>query len=162
MESLNALGESIERFFYCLPLRKGEKMFKPLFTKEFREKIFNKYNGFCFYCGVELQIENLEKRTYLTIDHLLPQSKDGGHDENNLVPCCKTCNSSKRNKTLDEYRQYYVNKTDYGKAIKHLQQALLYDNIPSREIIENIIKAIKDSHPEFMFFGEYYEEETEL
>lgn len=49
----------------------------------------------CFYCG----------NTGGAIDHLVPRSKGGSDDISNLVPCCKSCNSSKSNKSLDVWYQ---------------------------------------------------------
>jgi 5-methylcytosine-specific restriction endonuclease McrA len=40
----------------------------------------------CTYCG---------EITKLTLDHFVPVSKGGNNDINNLIPCCKHCNSSK-------------------------------------------------------------------
>ena len=44
----------------------------------------------CVYCG-----KNAD-----TIDHIIPRSKNGPDDEWNIVPCCKSCNSSKKDKDL--------------------------------------------------------------
>lgn len=44
------------------------------------------YNNCCFYCG--------EKRK-LTIDHVVPITKNGYHSISNIVPACQPCNSSK-------------------------------------------------------------------
>lgn len=43
-----------------------------------------------------------------TIDHLKPVSKGGHSSPENIVICCKTCNSSKRDKTLEEFRLRYA------------------------------------------------------
>ena len=55
----------------------------------------------CFYCGSSNQI---------TIDHILPVSKGGEHRIGNLVPACKSCNSSKGNKFLVEWKVFQSNK----------------------------------------------------
>lgn len=65
--------------------------------------IFRKSNGICWYCGKDIH-------TDLTIDHIVPISDGGSDDLSNLVPCCKSCNSAKRNKTLEEYRRYQQKK----------------------------------------------------
>ena len=49
-------------------------------------KVFEKYGEFCQICGSE---DNL------TIDHIVPISKGGTSDLDNLQPLCKSCNSSK-------------------------------------------------------------------
>lgn len=38
-----------------------------------------------------------------TVDHLVPLSRGGQHAEGNLVPACRSCNSSKRDKLLIEW-----------------------------------------------------------
>ena len=56
--------------------------------------IYQEYGYCCFYCG------SLDK---LTIDHKLPISRGGDNDFNNLVPACRSCNSRKHNKTIEEW-----------------------------------------------------------
>lgn len=46
------------------------------------------------------------KKDDITIDHILPQSYGGGHGVDNLQCMCRSCNSSKKNKTdrtVDDY-----------------------------------------------------------
>ena len=47
----------------------------------------------CFYCS----------GPYHALDHLWPISKEGPHDPANLVPACKSCNSSKGRKHLLDF-----------------------------------------------------------
>ena len=64
----------------------------------------------CWYCG---------SAHPSTIDHVIPSSEGGTDDVSNLVMACKTCNSSKRALSLDEFRfQCSWNKTKYSKVIK--------------------------------------------
>jgi 5-methylcytosine-specific restriction endonuclease McrA len=54
------------------------------------EKVF--YHGWrCFYCNCRLTNETL------TCDHRIPLSRKGTNWLSNLVPACKSCNSSKGN-----------------------------------------------------------------
>lgn len=50
------------------------------------------YLGACVYCGVQPE--------KLTADHIVPLSKGGSNFIENIVPACKSCNSSKHNKSL--------------------------------------------------------------
>ena len=49
----------------------------------------------CFACGAAERIE---------IDHIIPLSKGGRHSIGNLMPLCRSCNSSKSNKLLIEWK----------------------------------------------------------
>lgn len=53
------------------------------------------FNGRCAYC--------LKPMDVVTIDHMTPLCKGGNHTLSNVVPCCKSCNSKKRDKTLLEF-----------------------------------------------------------
>jgi len=50
----------------------------------------------CFFCECDLT-------KYKAIEHLTPLSRGGDNQKYNLVYSCKSCNSKKRNKTLEEY-----------------------------------------------------------
>ena len=47
----------------------------------------------CSYCGKEAT----------GFDHIVPRSKGGGDEDENLTPCCKRCNSSKGSKDLADF-----------------------------------------------------------
>ncbi|MBT8361219.1 MAG: HNH endonuclease [Desulfobacterales bacterium] len=46
--------------------------------------------GKCHYC------HHIFKHQELTMDHLVPLSRGGRSTKDNLVPCCKTCNTKKQ------------------------------------------------------------------
>lgn len=48
----------------------------------------------CLYCGATERIE---------IDHVVPLSRGGKHEDANLAPACRRCNASKGNKLLSEW-----------------------------------------------------------
>lgn len=58
-------------------------------------KIFQRDGFRCVYCGAT---ENL------SLDHVIPQSRGGSHEPDNLACCCLTCNSSKGDRTPQEWR----------------------------------------------------------
>ncbi|HKZ41096.1 MAG TPA: HNH endonuclease [Candidatus Hodarchaeales archaeon] len=49
---------------------------------------------FCVFCFEE---------NNLSVEHLIPISRGGWHIIENLTTACKSCNSSKNNKTVDEW-----------------------------------------------------------
>lgn len=65
--------------------------------KEIRQKVYEKYNGRCAYCGTELG-------KHWDIDHINPKAIRGTDDEENLNPSCKSCNNYKGAWGLEEFR----------------------------------------------------------
>ena len=60
-----------------------------------KKELSKLYSSPCFYCG------STEK---ITMDHVVPIDRGGTHSIGNLVPACSRCNSSKRVKTIMEWR----------------------------------------------------------
>lgn len=58
-----------------------------------RNNIFKRDNFMCVYCGMKKD---------LTIDHIIPKSRGGENNWENLVTCCSKCNKKKGQKTLEE------------------------------------------------------------
>lgn len=54
------------------------------------------YAAPCVYCG------SLQR---ITVDHVIPISRGGVHSIGNLVSACLSCNSSKRDKTIMEWKK---------------------------------------------------------
>jgi 5-methylcytosine-specific restriction endonuclease McrA len=58
-----------------------------------KNNVFRRDGYQCGYCGVEKD---------LTIDHILPRSRGGNNDWENLVTCCTRCNGKKDDRTPEE------------------------------------------------------------
>jgi 5-methylcytosine-specific restriction endonuclease McrA len=53
----------------------------------------------CSYCGCDISVDlPMGHPQRATIDHRVPISRGGTHDEHNLVPCCARDNSRKKNR----------------------------------------------------------------
>lgn len=65
-------------------------------TRFSRKNIMLRDSYKCQYCGSALS------RSAGTIDHIIPKSMGGITDYTNCVACCKRCNGTKGNKTLEE------------------------------------------------------------
>lgn len=79
-------------------------------TKTKRE-LFRSSENNCWYCGDE---------DPTTIDHITALYNGGNDDIENLVLCCKRCNSRKKALTTEEFR--YKNsweETKYSEVISH-------------------------------------------
>jgi len=69
-------------------------------TKIDRKKVFEKYNGHCAYCGIELDLCNMQ------VDHIKSQRGYGEFDEfENLNPSCPICNGWKHSDNLESFRR---------------------------------------------------------
>lgn len=53
------------------------------------------YGGCCGYCGIAGTLEP---------DHRIPLARGGSNWIENIIPCCRSCNTRKRTATEDEFR----------------------------------------------------------
>jgi hypothetical protein len=58
--------------------------------------LFERDKWVCQYCGEKVTKENA------TLDHYVPQSKNGNNSKENLRTCCLLCNSIKSGKSFEE------------------------------------------------------------
>lgn len=61
-----------------------------------RKNILLRDHNTCQYCG------QVFSPTELTLDHVIPKSRGGGSNWDNLVACCKRCNNRKGNALPEE------------------------------------------------------------
>ena len=61
-----------------------------------RNVLFERDRWICQYCGEKVTKDNA------TLDHYIPQSKNGSHSKENLRTCCLLCNSIKSGKSFEE------------------------------------------------------------
>ena len=70
-----------------------------------RQNIFLRDNYTCQYCGER----SLKK---MTLDHVLPRSRNGENTWEYLVTSCKKCNVRKSNRTPDEAKMFLLRKPE--------------------------------------------------
>lgn len=63
-----------------------------------REIVFARDGHLCRYCGNEANPR--------VCDHIVPVSKGGSSEPENLAVSCQKCNASKRDKSLEEWEGY--------------------------------------------------------
>jgi 5-methylcytosine-specific restriction enzyme A len=57
-------------------------------------------SGICHYCGQTYSPKEL------TMDHVIPIARGGKSEKYNLVPCCKQCNTAKKQMLPSEWDDY--------------------------------------------------------
>lgn len=94
--------------------RTSKKKALSFLTQKQWTNIVDKFNNSCAYCGVE--------NYSLTIDHFIPISSGGELTISNIIPCCRSCNSSKNKYNFFEWypKQEFYSKQREDKILKHL------------------------------------------
>jgi hypothetical protein len=92
MSDLDTAVEEIRRIFEEEPAPKKRKST----GKRLRFSVFARDNFTCRYCG--RQSDKVE----LVIDHLIPVSKGGTNDQENLITACVECNQGKADRIIEQ------------------------------------------------------------
>lgn len=90
-----------------------------------RELLMERDGGVCVYCGAKVN---------LVIDHLIPVSKGGDDEPENLAISCKPCNASKAGMLLEEWGKGFNSPhmvTIYADA---LSRAMSRDNVNAKRV----------------------------
>lgn len=69
-----------------------------------KQRIMANYDWRCAYCGSGLPEHDA------ALDHIIPKSKGGTNSEANLIPACRSCNSSKKDMSLEDFRLFMAYK----------------------------------------------------
>ena len=72
------------------------------YLSKLRKEIFKRDNYTCQYCNKVGGI--------LECDHIIPYSKGGSNDITNLITACRKCNRQKKDKSVEEFITWKLNK----------------------------------------------------
>lgn len=100
---------------------------------ELREYMLEKWHRKCAYCGAT------DRR--LEIEHIVAKSKGGSNRVSNLTLSCTKCNSSKGNKTIE---QFLKNKPELLKSILAQSQRPLADTAAVNATRTQLFNCLKD------------------
>lgn len=68
-------------------------------SKDDRLEIYKKTDGHCAYCGIEIEVKDMQ------IDHVFPLSRGGLDEKENMFPACRSCNHYKSTMDLEDFRE---------------------------------------------------------
>ena len=89
-------GKSTERERIKISCHKRRSLQKTKINQDFLVRLISAQNNQCFYCECDLS-------KYKAIEHLTPLSRGGDNEPYNIVYSCQSCNSTKRQQTLEEF-----------------------------------------------------------
>lgn len=106
---------------------KGDNLPNSSLSKAVLQELKEQYGGKCFWCKVE--VDNF------SFDHFIPRLRGGTTIKENLVLCCKSCNSSKGTKD-PVYFAKLIGMTDV-ETIKQKRKLILEKiGIPEKDYID--------------------------
>lgn len=76
------------------------------------QQIKEDFNFKCAYCGMTEEEHLMEFDERLHQEHFIPVSRGGGYTQRNIIPSCKSCNSSKGDK---DFVKWYKGHEGYSK-----------------------------------------------
>lgn len=104
-------------------------------TKAERQQVYEKCNGYCGYCGTEIDYKDMQ------VDHMQPLKRGGSDTLDNMLPACRSCNHYKATLTVEEYRKY----------LSGIPNRLMRDSIPFQVGLRFGIVEYSKNDPIFYF-----------
>lgn len=92
----------------------------------------------CIYCNCSLEIENNKSLNFATIEHIVPQSKDGSQLIDNLTLACPTCNSLRSSQ--DNFVGFYFKTSTFFESKEDISKVLQFINLQKNISFYNYIK----------------------
>lgn len=92
------------------------------FTKKDWEECLEKFENSCAYCG---------NRARIQIEHVVPLAMQGVHSKENIIPACRSCNTSKQDVLFEEWypRQLFYDREREQKIYKWMNYKMKSNKI---------------------------------
>jgi hypothetical protein len=130
-----------------------------------RRRIYERDQYQCWYCGKQLVAERPTNGLHLlapdislspTVDHLEARVSGGYDLDSNLVTACRSCNSRKGPKTVEEYRAYLSAQHDtHARALKCIEAGAAEAGPPYADELRRIAAWIRgETAAIIIFWGE--------
>jgi len=113
-----------------------------------RQKVFDKTGGKCWYCGKMTGDD-------FVVEHAHPRSKGGTNDIDNLLPACRACNSRKRYRDIEEYREYLKAQDPPRKAsVEIIKTMVASGRQGDDELLFSALSCLRKRFDPVIFYGE--------
>lgn len=103
-------------------------------SKADRQRIYEKYNGHCAYCGCEIAYKDMQ------VDHFAPlrnwdksRTEEELWDFNNLMPSCRQCNHYKGSYSVETFRQMIADIPEKLKSSSKYRIGIKYNLISEND-----------------------------
>ncbi len=133
---------------------------------ESRKYLIQKFGPKCFYCG-RLFTGTMDGYQNMSVDHLESQKKGGSDATDNLVLCCKSCNSSKggrsfsldgNDKKLEDFQKYRkrMKIADDLWVTEHILEYSRLSKMPDSEfLIKELLRLMSKNNDNFQELDYY-------
>lgn len=93
-----------------------------------RQKVYNKYNGHCSYCGGDINFDSFQVDHYWP-RHLSHESKMDNDRFGNLMPSCQKCNIHKHGLRPEKWRSELQRQISMLKKNAQFDRALRFGQV---------------------------------
>jgi len=104
------------------------------FTSQEWQNLCNHYKCICLACGREVK---------LTVDHVIPLSKNGTNDIDNIQPLCRSCNARKHANDIDYRPSFDITIDTLGVAYQRIGSGDIPNNWQEVPVWEHVNSALR-------------------
>lgn len=105
--------KSVNRIRYEKRRACRNNLISDLTESEWKETL-QYFNNSCAYCKISDDDSIKKYNRHLEQEHIIPLSQGGAFVKNNIIPSCRSCNSSKYNKSLNDF---FISSTKFTQSM---------------------------------------------
>lgn len=95
--------------------------------KKVRQKVYEKYDGHCAYCGKKIEYKDMQ------VDHIKSHYLEGSDDFENYNPSCRQCNFYKGTMDIEDFRVQLTKLRERLRKVYIYRLSIAYGLIDEKE-----------------------------